>query len=197
MIYFYARVSTSEQNLARQLEVAKKYKNVDEVFADKMSGKDFERVEYQRMKTLLREGDEVVVKSLDRLGRNKEALKQETEWFKAHGVTLRLLDIPTTLIDMPGQAWVGEMVTNILIEVMASFAEQERINIRERQREGIEAKRKSGHWDDYGRPKKVPDDAVKACMTRVKAGAATVAECCGELGIDLSTWYRRVKKLGA
>lgn len=197
MIYFYARVSTSEQNLARQLEVAKKYKNVDEVFADKMSGKDFERVEYQRMKLALREGDEVVVKSLDRLGRNKEALKHEIEWFKAHGVTLRLLDIPTTLIDMPGQAWVGEMVTNILIEVMASFAEQERINIRERQREGIEAKRKSGQWEEYGRPRKASDEVLRAYAGKVKEGAATVAECCGELGIDLSTWYRRVKKLSA
>lgn len=197
MIYFYARVSTSEQNLARQLEVAKKYKDVDEVFADKMSGKDFERVEYQRMKLALREGDEVVVKSLDRLGRNKEALKQEIEWFKAHGVTLRLLDIPTTLIEMPGQAWVGEMVTNILIEVMASFAEQERINIRERQKEGIEAKKKSGQWEEYGRPRKASDEVLRACVGRVKEGAATVAECCGELGIDLSTWYRRVKKLSA
>ena len=194
MIYFYARVSTVEQNLARQIEAAKKYKGVDEIFSDKMSGKNFNRVEYQRMKSMLQKGDEVVVKSLDRLGRDKNLVKDEIQWFKEHGVKLRILDIPTTLIEMEGQEWVGDMVTNILIEVMASVAEQERMMIRERQREGIEAKRKSGTWDEYGRPKK-NTDGIEDYWLAYKAGEMTRADCCKALGISSRTLYNRAKEL--
>lgn len=194
MIYFYARVSTVEQNLARQIEAAKKYKGVDEIFSDKMSGKNFNRVEYQRMKSMLQRGDEVVVKSLDRLGRDKNLVKDEIQWFKEHGVKLRILDIPTTLIEMEGQEWVGDMVTNILIEVMASVAEQERMMIRERQREGIEAKRKSGTWDEYGRPKK-NTDGIEDYWLAYKAGEMTREDCCKALGISPRTLYNRAKEL--
>ena len=194
MIYFYARVSTVEQNLARQIEAAKKYKGVDEIFSDKMSGKNFNRVEYQRMKSMLQKGDEVVVKSLDRLGRDKNLVKDEIQWFKEHGVKLRILDIPTTLIEMDGQEWVGDMVTNILIEVMASVAEQERMMIRERQREGIEAKRKSGTWDEYGRPKK-NTDGIEGYWLAYKSGEMTREDCCKALGISPRTLYNRAKEL--
>lgn len=194
MIYFYARVSTVEQNLARQIEAAKKYKGVDEIFSDKMSGKNFNRVEYQRMKSMLQKGDEVVVKSLDRLGRDKNLVKDEIQWFKEHGVKLRILDIPTTLIEMEGQEWVGDMVTNILIEVMASVAEQERMMIRERQREGIEAKRKSGTWDEYGRPKK-NTDGIEDYWLAYKSGVMTREDCCKALGISSRTLYNRAKEL--
>ena len=194
MIYFYARVSTVEQNLARQIEAAKKYKGVDEIFSDKMSGKNFNRIEYQRMKSMLQKGDEVVVKSLDRLGRDKNLVKDEIQWFKEHGVKLRILDIPTTLIEMEGQEWVGDMVTNILIEVMASVAEQERMMIRERQREGIEAKRKSGTWDEYGRPKK-NTDGIEDYWLAYKAGEMTREDCCKALGISSRTLYNRAKEL--
>ena len=194
MIYFYARVSTVEQNLARQIEAAKKYKGVDEIFSDKMSGKNFDRLEYQRMKSMLQKGDEVVVKSLDRLGRDKNLVKDEIQWFKEHGVKLRILDIPTTLIEMEGQEWVGDMVTNILIEVMASVAEQERMMIRERQREGIEAKRKSGTWDEYGRPKK-NTDGIEDYWLAYKAGEMTREDCCKALGISSRTLYNRAKEL--
>lgn len=194
MIYFYARVSTVEQNLARQIEAAKKYKGVDEIFSDKMSGKNFNRVEYQRMKSMLQRGDEVVVKSLDRLGRDKNLVKDEIQWFKEHGVKLRILDIPTTLIEMDGQEWVGDMVTNILIEVMASVAEQERMMIRERQREGIEAKRKSGTWDEYGRPKK-NTDGIEDYWLAYKSGEMTREDCCKALGISPRTLYNRAKEL--
>ena len=183
-----------EQNLARQIEAAKKYKGVDEIFSDKMSGKNFNRVEYQRMKSLLQKGDEVVVKSLDRLGRDKNLVKDEIQWFKEHGVKLRILDIPTTLIEMDGQEWVGDMVTNILIEVMASVAEQERMMIRERQREGIEAKRKSGTWDEYGRPKK-NTDGIEDYWLAYKSGEMTREDCCKALGISPRTLYNRAKEL--
>ena len=139
MIYFYTRVSTKEQNLARQLEEAKSYKNVDEVFCDKQSGKNFDRPEYERLKSIVQKGDEVIVKEMDRLGRNKRATKEEIEWFKEHGITLRILELPTTLIDFNGQEWIAEMINNMLIEVLATMAEQEVKKIDKRRAEGIAA----------------------------------------------------------
>lgn len=196
MIYFYARVSSKDQNLARQLEAAKKYKRVDRVFCDKQSGKNFDREQYQEMKSVLAKGDEVVVLSLDRLGRNKEATKDEIRWFKDNGVMLRILDIPTSLIEYPqGQEWVMEMVNSILIEVLTSFAQEERERIKKRQAEGIAAKRNSGSWDEYGRPRK-QTPLFQSFLQRWRDGELTVAQCCAGLGISRSTWYDRVKAEG-
>ena len=77
------------------------------------------------MKSLLVKGDEVYFKELDRIGRNKSLIKEELKWFKDHGIIVRILDVPTTLIDFIGQEWVFEMVNNILIEVLGYLAEQE------------------------------------------------------------------------
>ena len=203
MIYFYTRVSTKEQNLARQLEDAKSYKNVDEVFCDKQSGKTYERPEYERLKSVVREGDEVIVKEMDRLGRNKAATKDEIKWFKDNGVTLRILELPTTLIDFNGQEWIADMINNMLIEVLTTIAEQEVKKIDKRRAEGIAAmpivngKRvsvKTGRT--YGRQAiEIPDDFEKF-LKKQKDGEMTVAECCKELGISRSTWYNRVSEVG-
>ena len=92
--YFYGRVSSKDQNLDRQLESARKYKNVDHVFTDKQSGKNMDRDGYQEMKSVLERGDEVVIHALDRLGRNKDAIKEELAWFKEHGIIVRILNVP-------------------------------------------------------------------------------------------------------
>lgn len=194
MIYFYARVSSKDQNLARQLETAKTYKNIDKVFCDKQSGKNFERAEYQKLKEVLVAGDEVIVKSLDRLGRNKESTKEEIKWFKDNGIALRILNLPTSLIDYQGQEWIMDMVNNILIEVLASYAEQERVEIKSRQAEGIAAKKASGNWEEYGRPRKEPADFEKF-LKKQKDGEMSVNECCKQLGISRRTWYNRVNEV--
>lgn len=202
MIYFYARVSTKDQNLARQLETAKSYKKIDRVFCDKQSGKNFERKEYQNLKETVVTGDEVIIKSLDRLGRNKEATKDEIKWFKDNGVALRILNLPTSLIDYQGQEWIMEMVNNILIEVLASYSEQERIEIRERQREGLDAmpivngKRVSSKTgNEHGRPVIHLDDSFKKFLKKQKDGEMSVSECCEQLGISRATWYNRVREV--
>ena len=89
MIYGYCRVSTKEQNLDRQTSALTSYKALDRIFSDKQSGKDFARDAYQELKSAVMAGDEVVVKELDRLGRNKEEVKAELEWFKRMGVVVR------------------------------------------------------------------------------------------------------------
>ena len=202
MIYFYARVSSKDQNLARQLEVAKAYKNIDKVFCDKQSGKDFERIEYQKLKGIVVAGDEVIIKELDRLGRNKEGIKEEIKCFKERGVILRILDVPTTLIDFNGQDWIGDMVNNILIEVMGAMAQQEREKTEKRREEGIAAmpivngKRVSTKTgNEYGRPAIEISDDFQKFLKKQKDGDLTVAECCKELGISRATWYNKLKEV--
>lgn len=195
--YFLGRVSSKDQNLARQLKVARERFDIpdENVYCDKVSGKDFSRPRYQALKAIVQPGDEVIVKEFDRFGRNKAEMKAELEWFKAHGVIVRILDIPTTLIDFKDQTWVLEMVNNILIEVLGSIAEQERAKNRQRQREGIDAmpvvegrrvSSKTGR--PAGRPGKRPE-GFKQVLERQKNGQITVAQGCTELGISRSQWF--------
>lgn len=201
--YFYGRVSSKDQSLARQLASAKKYKDIDRVFTDKQSGKNFDRSGYIEMKEVLEPGDEVVVHALDRLGRNKEAIKEELAWFKEHGVIVRILNVPTTLIEYPeGQEWVMEMVNNILIEVLGAFAEQERENIRKRQAEGIAAmpvdengrkiSKKTGRG--FGRTEKRPEN-FEDILRRQKAGELTLKEALAEAGVGRTRWYELAREV--
>ena len=146
MIYGYMRVSTKSQNLNRQEDALLEFGvEKDNIFADKESGKNFDREKYQEMKSILKRNDVLVIKELDRLGRNKEMVKEELEYFKSNGIRVKILNIPTTLIDFPeGQEWVMDMVNNILLEVMSSIAEEERRKIKTRQAEGIAAAKAGG-----------------------------------------------------
>ena len=200
--YFYGRVSSKDQNLSRQLASAKKYKKIDRVFTDKQSGKNFNRDEYQEMKSILKKGDEVVIHALDRLGRNKEMIKSELDWFKSHGIIVRILNVPTTLIEYPeGQEWVMEMVNNILIEVMGAFAEQERENILKRQEEGIAAmpvvngkkvSKKTGRG--FGREKKNPEN-FKEVYERQQRGEITLKEAFALVGVGRTRWYELAREV--
>lgn len=178
----YIRVSTKDQHLDRQIEAIKEC-HPDEVFADKMSGKDFDRPEYHRLKSIIRRGDEIIVKELDRFGRNKDAVKEELKWFKDNGIIVRVLDIPTTMIELPGQEWITEMVNNILVEVIAAVAEQERKKIRQRQKEGIACARAKGV--KFGRPEKDVE-----C---VLLDGETVRDACKRLGVSKTYWYEKQK----
>ena len=139
----YARVSTSEQNLDRQLQALSRYVEPDMIVTDKSSGRDLNRPGYQSLKFgigKLVEGDTLYIKSLDRLSRNKEDLKKELQYFKDKGIKVKILDMPTTMTDFPmEQAWIGDMITNIMIEVLSSIAQNERETTRQRQLEGLAA----------------------------------------------------------
>ena len=195
--YFYGRVSAKDQNLDRQLESARKYKDVDRVFTDKQSGKDFKRDGYEAMKAVLERGDEVIVHALDRLGRNKDAIKVELAWFRENGIIVRILNVPTTLIEYPaGQEWVMDMVNNILIEVLGTFAEQERENILKRQAEGIAAmpvidgkrvSRKTGRG--FGRTEKRPENFAEVYGMQQR-GEITVAQALEMTGVGRTRWYQ-------
>ena len=165
-VYYYARVSTKEQNLDRQIAAFVAMGAEErEIITDKESGKSLDRPGYQALKNvILRKGDTLVVKSLDRLSRNKADIRNELQFFKDQGIRLKVIDLPTTMMELPeGQSWVFEMVNNILIEVMGTIAEQERLTIKQRQAEGIAAAKAKGK--KFGRPAmKKPEnfDAVYA-----------------------------------
>lgn len=192
-IYGYARVSTQEQHLDRQLKALRDAGvNERDIITDKASGKDMEREGYQSMKMhLLRDGDILVIKSLDRLSRNKQHIKEELEYFRAHHIRIKVLDIPTTMVELPDeQEWIFEMINNILIEVLASIAEQERLTTRQRQAEGIAAAKAAGKH--LGRPKQQIPPNWDDVYARWSAGEITAVVAMKELGLKRSAFYKMV-----
>ena len=191
--YGYARVSTKEQNLDRQLRALLDC-GVDErdIVTDKASGASLERPGYTALKnTMLREGDTLIIKSLDRLSRNKEHIKQELEYFKSQHIRVRVIDLPTTMTELPeGQEWVFEMINSILIEVLSSIAEQERLTIRQRQSEGIAAAKEKG--SHLGRPAACFPPDWEQTYSKWKAGKITAIAAMRELGLKRSTFYKLV-----
>lgn len=143
----YARVSTEDQNLDRQLHAIKQYCpeiQDEDIYKDKESGRNFKRKEYLKLKEVLREGDTLIVKDTSRIGRNKNEVKKELEWFKSKKVTLRILNIPTTLMEAKGNEAIMELVTALLIEVFTSLDEIDYDERRVKQAEGIKAAKKRG-----------------------------------------------------
>jgi len=194
--YGYARVSSSSQNLDRQIIALKEYVEDTNIIVDKKSGKNLEREGYQALKGPmgLRRGDSLYVVSLDRLSRSKQDILSEVKWFKDSGINLRILDLPTTMIDFPeGQEWIRDMINNILIEVLGSIAEQERITIRKRQRAGIEAAKKKGkHLGRYSvaKPENY-DDVMKLWKTK----NITAVEAMKRLGVTKTLFYKWAKEM--
>lgn len=191
------RVSSEEQNPERQLQALKEYAFEllnENIYIDKESGKDFNRIKYQELKMILRKGDILLIKELDRLGRNKTAIKEELDYFKTIGVRVKILNIPTTLMDLPDEnEWVIDMVNNILIEVLGAIAEEERNKIKARQAEGIAIAKRQGKYK--GRkfnelPKQFP-----SLYKRWKEGNITASEFTKLLGYkSRNTIYTKIRQ---
>lgn len=192
--FYYARVSSREQNLDRQLSAFQSM-GADErdIIVDKESGKDLNRQGYTALKTaMLRRGDTLVIKSLDRLSRNKADIKNELQSFKDNGIRLKVLDLPTTMLECPeGQEWVWDMVNNILIEVLGTIAQQERETIHTRQSEGIKAAKEKGV--SFGRPKVQKPDNWDAIIKQWKSGKITATKAMQLTGTKRTTFYNLVK----
>ena len=197
----YIRVSSKDQNLDRQMDsMLRLVKEERNIFADKISGKDFNRPQYNALKLMVRGGDTVYVHTLDRLGRNKEKVKEELQWFYKNGIIIRILDIPTTLMDYTGfgtmQRTIFDMVNNILIEVLATIAEAERANIHKRQAEGIASAKKKGR--KFGRPVIPLPDSFEEDYKDWKAGKVTaVALYRDKYHISRASFYNKVRQFEA
>ena len=192
--YGYARVSTKEQNLDRQLIALQNFGIDDrDIIREKASGKTLEREAYQTLRNqLLREGDSLVIMSLDRLSRNKLHIKQELEYYRSCGIRVMILDMPTTLYQVnEGQEWIIEMINAILIEVLASMAEQERLRTLSRQAEGIAAAKLQGKH--LGRPKIEVPNGWNDIYELWKSGKITAVEAMKRSGLKKSTFYKLVR----
>lgn len=188
--YYYARVSSQDQNLDRQLAAFRRLGAQDrDIVTDKQSGKDLDRAGYQALKNaMLRPGDTLVIKSLDRLSRNKQDIKAELEYFRSERIRVKVLDLPTTMMELPeGQEWIFDMVNNILIEVLGTIAQQERETIRQRQAEGIASARAQGKT--FGRPKIERPDNWETVVSLWRAGQITAVEAMRRTGLKRGTFY--------
>ncbi|WP_407385494.1 recombinase family protein [Ruminococcus sp.] len=191
--YYYARVSSKDQNLDRQISAFTALGATErDIITDKESGKDLDRAGYQALKNaILRSGDTLVVKSLDRLSRNKTDIHNELRYFKENGIRVKVIDLPTTMMDLPeGQEWVFEMVNNILIEVLGTIAEQERATIKSRQAEGIKAAKEKGK--KLGRPALKFPANWNEVYSSWKAGEITAKTAMERTGTKRTSFYKLV-----
>ena len=192
-IYGYIRVSTKEQNEDRQ-RIAMEEAGVEEkmIYMDKQSGKDFERPRYRQLLRKLKQGDLLYIKSIDRLGRNyEEILEQWRIITKEKQADIVVIDMPI-LDTRRGKDLLGTFLSDIVLQLLSFVAENERMNIRQRQAEGIAAAKARGVR--FGRPEAVlPDDYRDICrrweMHEITAKQAAVA-----CGTGLSTFYRKAKE---
>lgn len=192
--YYYARVSTTEQNLDRQIELFRSLGADDrDIITDKQSGKSLDRTGYNALKNaILRAGDTLVIKSLDRLSRSKTDIKNELKYFKDNNIRLKVTDLPTTMIDLADeQSWVIDMVNNIMIEVLSSIAEQEYYTIHKRQKEGIAAAKAKGKH--LGRPKLIKPDNWDSVISEYKENRITAKEAMTRLNLKRSSFYKLLK----
>ncbi len=198
MKFGYIRVSTKEQNEERQIEELLKYKiDRKNIFIDKETGKTFQRKNYILLKNKLRFGDEIFFHELDRVGRTKKEMKDELQKMTNQGVVVRILDVPTTLMDFSVfgelQKSIMEMVNTILIEVLSTQAETELIKIKKRQAEGIAIAKKQGKYTGR-KAKELPKNFPKL-YDRWKNKELSATEFCKILEYkSRSTLYLKIKQ---
>ena len=203
----YAKVSSREQNLDRQIVALRQFVPEEMIVADKASGKDFNRAGYQSLKVgigKLVKGDTLYIMSLDRFSRNKEDAKKELQYFSGIGVRVKILDIPSTMAEVAaGQEWILDMINNILIEVLTSIAENERLTIHARQAEGIAAlpvdertgKRISKRTGRYiGRPSIQFPENFEEYYQKWKLKEITATAAMKSLGLKPNSFYKLAHK---
>ncbi len=180
----YVRVSSFDQNPVRQLEQVE----VGKVFTDKASGKDTQRPELDSLLAFVREGDTVVVHSMDRLARNLDDLRRLVQKLTRRGVRIEFVKECLTFTgeDSP--------MANLMLSIMGAFAEFERALIRERQKEGIALAKQRGAY--RGRKKALSPDRAAELLQRVKAGEQK-AKLAREFGISRETLYQYLREIGA
>lgn len=188
----YIRVSSKDQNEARQIEKMQEI-GIDErhIFIDKKSGKDFDREQYKAMVTMMREGDTLYISSIDRLGRDyKEILEQWRIITKEKNADIVVLDMP--LLDTrKDKDLTGVLISDIVLQLLSYVAEKERANIRARQAEGIALAKARGVYKGR-KPIEVDKDKFEQIYGEVTRGERTNRYAMQKLGLKPNTYYRIV-----
>ena len=195
-IYGYVRVSSMEQNEDRQIIALEKAGiPASHIFIDKQSGKDFQRTNYEKLVSQLNPGDLIYILSIDRLGRNY--LEIQNQWrilTKEIGIDICVIDMP--LLDTrSGKDLMGTFIADLVLQILSFVAENERENIRKRQRQGIAAAKKRGVR--FGRPRLTIPDNFKDIVWAWKQGNIKLDETLKKCRMSKSTFYRRLKELQA
>lgn len=204
--YGYHRTSTKEQHLDRGISEISNYCEsngliLEKIYTDQQTGKNFNRPRYTILKEdVLRTGDELIITEVDRLGRNKADTLRELHYFKDNGIRVKILELPTTLMDVSKMdnnmaRMIVETINNMLIELYATMAEAEIEKKEKRQREGIQAKKDRGEWDNYGRPRVISVEKFTEEYKAVKSGDMRPFELMKKLGMAKATYYRYVKEI--
>ena len=191
--FAYIRVSTREQNENRQLDSLAGLK-IDEIIIEKASGKNFVgREKYQQMKPQLRKGDLLIVKSIDRFGRNYSQICKEWESIINLGVDIQVLDMPILNTRDNQNGLTGRLITDIVLKLLGYVAERERDNIKTRQAEGIASAKSRGI--KFGRPLgEIPKDFIR-CYELYKQGLIKIKDVMSMCNIAKSTFYKYAKSI--
>ena len=199
--YRYHRISTKEQHLDRGIIEIKRFCEnqkikLESIFTDKITGKNFDRPRYTVLvEDVLRVGDTLIITELDRLGRNKQEILKQLRFLEEKGVRVMVLELPTTLFDLSQMEnnlakMMIETINNMMIELYASMAQAEMEKKEKRQKEGMEAKRLRGEWDEVGRPRAIEQEKFNQEFMRVVQKKVTPTQLQRELGLTSSTYYR-------
>ncbi len=193
-VYGYVRVSSIEQNEARQMIALKKAGVSDNrIYMDKQSGKDFHRVNYEKLVSLLQEGDLLYIMSIDRLGRNYAEIQNQWRILtKEIGIDICVIDMP--LLDTRnGKDLMGAFIADLVLQILSFVAENERENIRKRQEQGIAAAKKRGVR--FGRPEsKVPEN-FKSIVKAWERKNLKIEEVLEKCQMSKSTFYRKLREM--
>lgn len=191
----YIRVSTKDQNEARQLAALAEYQIPrSRLFIDKQSGKDFARPAYQRLLKRLKRGDVLFVKSIDRLGRNyNEILEQWRVLTKQIGADVVVIDMPLLDTRARGDDLTGTFIADLVLQILSYVAQTERENIRQRQAEGIAAAKARGVR--FGREKKPLPEGFRETVVRWRQKEMTCQQALERLEVSRSYFFTHVKQL--
>ena len=190
MLIGYCRVSTRDQDLTRQIESLKEY-GCEKIYADKATGKNFNRPEYTKLKEMLRAGDTLVVHEFDRLGRNKKLTLKELQYFKDNNIRLIALNLPTTQMDTKDNVML-ETINNIVIELYTMMAQQEIETREKRQREGIDIALANGV--KFGRKEVEYPKNWESVIQLVDNKQLSNLEAMTMLGLKKTTYYKLLKE---
>ncbi len=193
-VYGYVRVSTQYQCEDRQLAAMREYGvSENHIVVEKRSGKNFDRPIYQRLLRRLCAGDTLVIQSLDRLGRSYTEIQEQWRVIsKERGVAIVVLDMPL-LNTREHTELIGQLITDLVLQLLSFVAQTERENIRERQYEGINAAKARGVR--FGRPRAELPESFETTVEAWRQGEFTAREAAQRLGISRGTFFRRVKEL--
>lgn len=188
----YVRVSTVEQNEARQIKALEEV-GIDKIFMDKQSGKNFDRPNYKAMIESLSEGDTLIIHSIDRLGRNyEEIIEQWKILTKEKHVNINVLDMPL-LNTENNRDLTGTLISDIVLQLLSYVAQKERENIRERQREGIAIAKSQGKYKG-GQEKKVDEDLFEKNYSLFRGDVITKSEFAKRLSVSRPTLDKLLKQ---